>query len=152
MKIKIPLEVVELEEGNYHLFAGCTFENGESGYWALDTGASKTIFNRLLSDFYFIDEESVDSGIQSSGLGDTVFETHLGTLMPFSLGDAKIENLHVALIDLSHINMVYHKATEMKICGLIGGDFFYRYNAIIDYNKKMLILNTNKKNGIFQKV
>ena len=145
MRVKIPLQIIELEKGNYHLFARCTFENGEYGIWAIDTGASKTIFNRLLTDYYLIDEESGETGIQSSGLGDTLFETQLGILMPFSLSGVIIENLHVALIDLSHINKLYHEATDMKICGLIGGDFFYKHQAVIDYEKKLLTINTKKR-------
>ncbi len=147
MKVKIPLQLIELEEGNYHLFAECTFENGDSGYWAIDTGASKTIFNRLLTSLFVHDEDVEEKKIHSSGLGETLFETTLGTLMPFSMGNFRIEKLQVALIDLSHINRLYHQATSITICGLIGGDFLYRHKAVIDYRKKILVLEMKNRPG-----
>ncbi len=144
MKIKIPLQLIELEEENYHLFTECTFDNGENGFWAIDTGASKTIFNRLLTDLYLCDDESDEKNIHSSGIGETLFETILGTVIPFSMGSYRIEKLQVALIDLSHINRLYHQTTSINICGLIGGDFLFRHKAVIDYKKKLLILESKR--------
>ena len=59
----------------------------------------------------------------------------------FYLGRLKVENLKVALIDLSHINQLYYKATNLEICGLIGGDFLLKHKAVIDYKKKVLQLS-----------
>ena len=144
MKIIVPLQIIELEEGNYHLFAVCEFDNKKTGYWAIDTGASKTIFNRLLTDFYIPDKVADERQIHSSGLGETLIETELGTLIPFHLGNYRIVNLHVALIDLSHINRLYHQSTDIRICGLLGGDFFNRHNAVIDYRRKQIRLEAGR--------
>lgn len=141
MKIKIPLQIVELEEGNFHLITNAKFSDGINRYWAIDTGASKTVFDKNLEDYYNISEEKTEE-IHSAGIGEKPLITSIGNMNSFSLGRFKVENLKVALIDLSHINQLYYRATNIEICGLIGGDFLVKHKAIIDYKKKILQLNT----------
>ncbi|QGY43846.1 hypothetical protein GM418_09300 [Maribellus comscasis] len=140
MKIKIPLQVIELEEGNFHIIANGRFKDGTTGYWAIDTGASKTVFDKTLKEYYnFTDEKSEE--IHSAGIGEKPLITTIGTLKSFHLGKFKVEDLKVALIDLSHINQLYCRATNLEISGLIGGDFLVKYKAVIDYKRRVLQLN-----------
>jgi hypothetical protein len=46
--------------------------------------------------------------------------------------------MKVALLDLSHINELYKRATDLEICGLIGGDFLTKHHALIDYKRKIM--------------
>ena len=140
MKIKIPLQVVKLEEENYHLIAAGNFSDGSIGYWALDTGASKTVFDKNLEQYYVLDEHS--ENIQSVGIGEKLMMARYATIQPFMFGKYKIENLKVALFDLAHINEFYHRATSLRICGLIGSDFLLKRKAVIDYKHKVLILKS----------
>ncbi|MBN1986539.1 MAG: aspartyl protease family protein [Prolixibacteraceae bacterium] len=140
MKIKIPLQIIELEEGNFHITATGKFSNGTSGTWAIDTGASKTVFDKNLEGLYSLSEETTEE-IHSAGIGEKPLVTRIGTMNTFYLGRLKVENLKVALIDLSHINQLYYKATNLEICGLIGGDFLLKHKAVIDYKKKVLQLS-----------
>ena len=48
---KISIELVELEYHNYHLLVQGKFEDGEKAYWIIDTGASKTVFDKNLSQY-----------------------------------------------------------------------------------------------------
>jgi hypothetical protein len=142
MEYNIPLSLVELEDGNYHLTAGCSFEDGTQGVWVIDTGASKTVFDQKLTGLYQPLPEHEDSSIHSAGIGATRLETSLGLLSPFSFGTYIIGPMHVALIDLSHINKLYFDAAGKEICGLIGGDFLFNGKAVIDYGALTMTIKT----------
>ena len=140
MKYNIPLELIELEEANYHIAVKSVFINGQEGLWVIDTGASKTVFNIALNHCFDLIPEEEEKITQSAGIGSDHLDTALGFLHPFSLGDFHIGPLKVALIDLSHINSLYYHVVEKEICGLIGSDFLLEYKAKIDYSKLRLTL------------
>jgi hypothetical protein len=144
MRIVIPLELIELEDDNYHLTVKSKFGTGEDGLWVIDTGASKTVFNIALKDHFDLVQEEEEKVIQSAGIGSDRLDTALGVLHPFTLGGFLIGPLQVALIDLSHINSLYYHVVEKEICGLIGSDFLREHKAIIDYSKLRLILTVRK--------
>ncbi len=139
MKFKIKLTEVELEDENFHLVADSAFSGGETCYWIIDTGASKTVFDLNLKNQYDPAGEETEQ-VHTAGIGDKPIHTATGRLMSFSMGKLKIENLRVALLDLSHINTFYSQVANLQICGLLGGDFLKKYNAIVNYKKKILIL------------
>jgi hypothetical protein len=139
MKIKIPLHLIELEDENYHLVAPSVLPDGETGYWVLDTGASKTVFDKNQKQNYKINAQESEK-IHTAGIGDKPLETAIGYLHPFWLGKLKVKNLRVALLDLAHINQFYSKAANLHICGLIGGDFLMKHQAVVDYRNRVLII------------
>ena len=141
MKFKTNLQVVELEDGNFHLVATSVFKQGVSGYWIVDTGASKTVFDLNLKEFYESAGEETDK-VHTAGVGEKPIHTAIGWLGTFSLGKLTVQGLRVALLDLSHINRLYSQAAGLTICGLLGSDFLMGYNAVVDYKKKVLILET----------
>ena len=51
-KYVVPLQLVELEDENYHILIETIFQNGEKGKWAIDTGASKTVFDANLIEHF----------------------------------------------------------------------------------------------------
>lgn len=143
MKMKIPLQVVELEDDNFHLVAQSVFEDKTTGFWVIDTGASKTVFDKNLEGLY-VSEEAGSDQLHTAGIGEKPVETTIAFLNTFSLGKLKVKNLKVALLDLTHINKLYSKATSKKICGLLGGDFLMKNQAEIDYRKKIMVLHIKK--------
>lgn len=140
MKYKIPLELIELEANNYHITVNCRFSNGKEGLWIIDTGASKTVFDESLRELYDPVETNDEIKIQSAGIGEGKLDTSLGQLHGFAFAEFSLETLHVALIDLSHINKLYYHVAAREICGLIGSDFLLDHKAVIDYRRKRLIL------------
>ncbi|MDR2910409.1 MAG: hypothetical protein LBV47_03460 [Bacteroidales bacterium] len=139
MKIKIPLQVIELEKGNYHLIVTGKFLDENIGCWALDTGASKTVFDKNLEQYYVLEENCED--VQSVGIGEGLMLSRYAVMRPFILGKYKIENQKVALFDLTHINEFYRRTiTRTSICGLIGSDVLLKYKAVINYKYKTLTL------------
>ncbi|HDR52654.1 MAG TPA: hypothetical protein ENN90_13725 [Mariniphaga anaerophila] len=139
MKIKIPLQIMELENDNYHLVVCSVFNDNSPGYWVVDTGASRTVFDKNLEKQYVISEEEADQ-LHTAGIGEKPIETTIAILNPFSLDKLKVNTLKVALLDLSQINNLYSKATSLRICGLLGGDFLVQFQAVIDYKKRIMTL------------
>lgn len=139
MKIKIPLQLIELEDDNFHLVVESVLPDKTTGYWIVDTGASKTVFDKNLSE-NFREVETAPEEIHTAGIGEKPLESSVGSLNPFTLGKLKVGQLRVALLDLSHLNNYYSKVTSLKICGLLGSDFLFWRHALIDFKKKQLIL------------
>ncbi len=139
MRIKIPLQITELEPGNYHIIVAGSFANGEPGNWIIDTGASKTVFDKNRVETYSVLEGETDE-IHTIGAGGQPEEILLAMVKSVKLGKHTFKKLKVALLDLSHINKLYSNAAGLEICGLIGSDFLIKYKAVIDYNRKLLIL------------
>jgi hypothetical protein len=145
MKYAIPLELVELEENNYHLAVKSRFDDGSERLWVIDSGASKTVFNIALDNYYDLIPENEEQIIRSAGIGSDQLDMALGFLHSFYLGDLLLPRMKAALIDLSHINTLYYDATKREICGLIGSDFLQENKAIVDYGKLRLTLTVRKR-------
>ena len=139
MKFTIPIRIIELEQNNYHIILTSRFEDGSEGFWLIDTGASKSIFDRNLETHFKIIEGLSDE-LYSAGKGDEIMKSEVAVLNPFWFEKLRIEEMRVAVLDLSHINELYSKYTDIKICGLIGGDFLVKYGVTIDYQRKKLVL------------
>lgn len=133
-KYVIPLQLIELENENYHILIETEFLNGESGKWAIDTGASKSVFDtNQLNHFRFTENSNTD--IQSSGIGEVQIETQTGIIFKLKIGDFELNHWPVAIIDLQFVNKLYSQFTEETIVGLLGSDFLVAYSAVIDYRK-----------------
>ena len=141
MRYKIPIKIIELESDNYHLIISTDFADGSKENWVIDTGASKTVFDKNLNE-HFVPSDNEIEELHSAGINDQPLTTTLGYLKPFFVGNLEIETAKVALMDLSHINELYSKVSDLEICGLIGSDFLLKYKAVIDYKKQRLILQS----------
>lgn len=136
--IEIPLQIIELEQDNYHILMEGYFEDESPSCWIIDTGASKTVFDVNLSSFYeIIDSDNIDD-YQSAGINQGMMETSVGKMYYLRFGDLKITGQKVALIDLNHVNEIYGKYTSYRIAGLLGGDILMQYKCTIDYSRKII--------------
>lgn len=136
--IELPIQVIELEYENYHILLESSFSDGTSSYWVIDTGASKTVLDKTLVNYYeLIDSENTDD-YQSAGINQGMTETAIGRLTFLRFGEIEIADHKVALIDLSHVNEIYAKYTSYPIAGLLGGDLLMRYQCKIDYAGKTI--------------
>ena len=57
MRIKIPLQLVELEDTKFHLPVSAQFEYNSKRLWIIDTGASRTVFDKNLTKIYLPGDE-----------------------------------------------------------------------------------------------
>ncbi|MGQ8337563.1 aspartyl protease family protein [Sunxiuqinia sp. A32] len=138
MRNTLPLKLVELENSNFHILLDCKFANGELGSWIIDTGASKSVFDISLKDYYQLVERNDYEEYHSAGINEGTVATEVGEIDELKFGKLKIEKFQVALINLDHVNDIYRRYHDLKIVGLIGGDVLYRYGCVIDYQYKSI--------------
>ncbi|MEO6302167.1 MAG: hypothetical protein ABIP51_03235 [Bacteroidia bacterium] len=65
-------------------------------------------------------------------------------LKKLKLGDLEIINYKTVLLDLSHVNQSYQLIGLNPIDGVLGSDILFQYNAVINYEKKLLTLKYKK--------
>lgn len=141
MILKIPLRIVELEPESYHLFIEGRL-NGKSVNLLVDTGASKTVFDvNRISNFIRKSKKSFDSfEKQTTGLGTNTMESHYTIVKTFSIDKLDITNFKAILLDMAHVNQSYQLLSQPAIDGVLGSDLLMKYNAVIDYSKKIIKL------------
>jgi len=140
MDSKIPIEIVDIEDGGCHIFLCCKLEGGINAELILDTGASKTVFDENYLNPY-VSEITENETLESSGISDIKLPSKTAFIKRIRFAELVIENEPVVLMDLSHINDLYSRIDNRKIWGLLGGDFLLKYEARIDYQNKQLIIN-----------
>ncbi len=141
MKQTLPIELIELENNNFHLLLEGRFQNREKGYWIIDTGASKSVFDKSLTEFYKPVETGPEEEFHSAGINEGTVETAVGEIKRIKFGRIRIKDWQVALIDLNHVNDIYKRYHQVQIVGLIGGDILSKYHAVINYELREITLD-----------
>ena len=136
--ITIPLQIVELEKDNYHILIEGEFQDETVSSWIIDTGASKSVLDINLKNYFEILDSDNEDDYHSAGINQGMMETSVGKMFFLKLGDLKIVNQKVALIDLNHVNEIYGKYASNQISGLLGGDILMQYKCRIDYKSKTI--------------
>lgn len=138
-KVKIKLKTIRIDKRGCHLAIAGKI-NGKKAHLILDTGASQTVFDKTrIEDFLGHNEfEKVES--LTTGLGTNTMESHLVKITGLKLGEMEFKNEKMVLLDLTHVNQSYELMNMKPVDGVIGGDILKKYNAVIDYGKKMLTL------------
>lgn len=116
--------------------------DGKPGWWIVDTGASKTVFDCNLEHYYTVDRDLGRSKFQSAGISEGMVDTGVGNLAKIHFGSVKIKNLKVALIDLNHVNHIYKRYHDKQVVGLLGSDVLTAYGCNIDYRNKTIRFQT----------
>lgn len=140
--IKIPLEVLSLEDGTHLLIEIHTFDKHFKA--VLDTGASKTVFDKTTVESHLNGSSLLTTDRVSTGLGTTDMESYTWTLNHLKIGDLELADFEVAVLDLSTINYAYANMNLEPVIGVVGGDILSLYNAVIDYGKQVLTLKKPK--------
>jgi Aspartyl protease len=136
----IPIEIAKLEEDSFHLFIKAEFSNNRIGNLLIDTGASKTVLDKIFAEDLIIEHIVKDEEITSSGINNAIDDIEFVKLEHMSFVDMRIDDFSTAIMDLTHINTLYKEFGNRQIAGLIGSDFLVKYNALISYKAKHLIL------------
>ena len=139
VKSIIPLEVVALQEGSYHVFLKMKV-NKKSIRVLLDTGASKTVLDKTFVEEKCKSQTTETIGQSTSSLHTTVSEINITYIKEIQLDQVKLKNYLVAVIDLTHVNQTYEGVGKKPIFGIVGSDILMERKAIIDYSKKILII------------
>jgi predicted aspartyl protease len=140
---RIPVTLFEIEDGGYHLFVEVEV-NGKPATLLIDTGASKTVFDRSrVMSLLGLDTENPDFELSphlSAGLGTNTMESHLVVIDSLKIGDLTIENFESVVLEIDHVNQSYELLGHKGIDGVLGSDLLKRYEAVIYYKKKILKL------------
>ncbi len=140
-KKSIPLELIDLNGNGFHALVNVTVFN-KTFKLVLDTGASKTAFDKTLLLDLIHEKELKNSGHLTTGLGTNNMESFITTVFDFYIGKFHIPEMEVAVLDLSAINIAYKTLAIGPVLGVLGGDVLAGYDAIISYKTLKLILKS----------
>ncbi len=140
--IELPIEIVELENQNYHLMLKSKLADRSEAWWIIDTGASKTVFDRNREAYFEPEERRHAQQFQSAGINEGMVETGVGTIKKIRFGTLSIKDWKVALIDLQHVNKIYTRYQHKEITGLLGSDILMAYGCQIDYHRQIIRFHT----------
>ncbi len=151
MAIKIPIRLLNIEGDGFHLQVKIKI-NGKIANAIIDTGASKTVFDKTRIDAFLKKEKLTEHDRMSTGLGTASMQSHAILLNKLSIGKVDILNYHGVVLDLSHVNQTYIAIGLKPIDAVVGSDIMQEYKAVIDYSKKMLTMSLPVKKKPLKKV
>ena len=112
--------------------------NSINGRFIIDTGASNSCINYLLSKkFKLRFKKSNEKASSASNEINDIFYSKNNIL---EIDDLKKNNFEIILFDMSHINNSFKEKEIEEVDGIIGGDILNELNANINYKKKSLTL------------
>jgi len=137
--VSIPLNIIDLHGDGFHPVLDILIFNKPFKV-VLDTGASRTAFDRDLLIQANEEANIVASERLSTGLGTNTMESATAVIENIWVGDMMIPEMEVAVLDLSSINIAYRELGHPEVLGVLGSDILMKYNAVIDFGKKILKL------------
>ena len=139
MKTILPLTIIPIEDDGFHLSVKIMI-NGEEANLIVDTGASRTVFDESRIVRFLGHDNLEEQERLSSGLGTTTMASKKVTIDKLLLNTIEIVNYEATILDLQHVNQSYEKLGLELVDGILGGDILFDYKAVIDYNRKELLL------------
>lgn len=139
----IPFKILSINGEGFHLTMKL-FINGKHANIIIDTGASKTVFDKSRITKFIPNKNFDENEKLSTGLGTSTMKSHMTKIKKMKIGEIEILNYETVLLDLSHVNKSYEQVGLKPIEGVLGSDILVEYKAIIDYEKKTLKLKYKK--------
>jgi len=137
LDIQIALEIIDLENDGFHpLVEVVVF--GKPFLVVLDTGASKTAFDKTILQQANATALFMETDKLSTGLGTNTMQSFTLMLTDLHIGDLHVGDFEVAVLDLSAINHAYGQLNKPSVLGVLGGDILMKYKAVIDYGNQTL--------------
>jgi hypothetical protein len=138
IKHSVPIEILELQDGDYHLFL-TAYAGRNKLRLLIDTGASKTILSKA-----FCKKVKTLKLIQSehtaAGLGTADMQSWFTEIKTFRLGNFQIKNYTCGVLDLSHVTELYRQLHLPDFDGVLGCDILVSHSISIDLKRKLLII------------
>ena len=136
-KISIPLKIFKVDENGFHLSIKAKI-NGIKSILIIDTGASRSVFDKKQIEKTFNTSSAEASEKLSTGIGNNQLKSETMVIDEIQLGDLKIKKYNAVLIDLSHVNEAYSQIGNKNIDGILGSDIMKKYKAVISYPEKSI--------------
>lgn len=135
----VPLTLINLQDDGFHLLVEIVVF-GIKFNAVLDTGASKTVLDKMTVEQYIKKGELRISDKLSTGLGTNTMESHTVILPDLKIGKLKLKNFESAVLDLSTISTAYESLNLPPVIGVLGGDILRSHQAVISYKQSQLKL------------
>ncbi len=136
--ISIPLKLINLQDDGFHLLVEVIVFK-EKYFAVLDTGASRSVFDKSLIEKHVSETLQVADEINAATLFTTT-TTIQATIPRLKIGTLKINNYETVAFDLQSVSKTYQQFGHPPIMGIIGGDILMQYKAVINYQKMVLRL------------
>ena len=137
--IEVPINITNIENDGFHIIAEGLI-NGKLARFVVDTGASRTVFDKdRILDYIDNPEFSEKEGI-SAGIGGTDISSFIFSINELCLGELRINYYQAVAMDLSNVNNSYAMLNIPPIDAVLGGDLLKKYQAIINYKSKKIRL------------
>ena len=141
--IEIPINIINIDGDGFHIVTEGII-NGKSARFVVDTGASRTVFDKDRIVNYINNPEFSEKEGISAGIGGTDISSFIFDIDELCFGDLMIQNYQAVAMDLSNINDSYEMIKLPPIDGVFGGDLLKRHNAVINYRLKKIRLFPTK--------
>jgi hypothetical protein len=139
----IPFKILNIDGEGFHLLIKI-YINRKVAKIIIDTGASKTVFDKTRIEKFVIERNFDVHEKMSSGLGTNTMQSQTTSIRKIKVGEIEILDYKAVLLDLSHVNQSYKQIGLAPVDGVLGSDILLQYRAVIDYEKKILKLKSAK--------
>ena len=137
--IELPINIINIEGDGFHLIAEGMINNKPARF-VVDTGASRTVFDKDRILNYIDNPEFNEKEGISAGIGGTDLSSFIFNIEELSFGDLKINGYQAVAMDLSNVNNSYAMIKLPPVDGVLGGDLMKKYQAVINYKLKKMRL------------
>ena len=140
--IRVPLKLINLQDDGFHLLVEIVVF-GETHWAVLDTGASRSVFDKSLLEKNIASEGIETVNPEEDTVATTLFSTSstaIATLPKLKIGKLKIKKYQAVGLDLQSVNEAYAHLGHPLVAGIVGGDILIKYKAKIDYKRLLLKL------------
>jgi hypothetical protein len=144
---------VQMPARNFTEFAIIPFDFEKSGHisvmaslagrparFFLDTGAGITIIDGGVVVKYGLGYSGASK--KSGGVGSSSMRMKYIARHSLRLGGVDLSHLKIASLDLSHVNVGIARNGTAPIVGVIGHDVFKKHQAVLDYARRILVVQT----------
>jgi len=138
-RFTIPLQIIDLHDDGFHPLLNIKVF-GKPFKVVLDTGASKTAFDKTMLLNAYAEAVLNISDKLSTGLGTNTMESSTAAITDMRIGRLLVDEFEVAVLNLSTINIAYRQLGHPEVLGVLGGDILMKYKAVIDYGKGKMVL------------
>ncbi len=140
MRKTIPFSLVQIENDGFHPIVKAYY-NRHPLNLVIDTGASRTVVNKsMLTHLKPIENEHIEP--LAAGINAQQFSVSLYTIDRFTISHIRFTNFEVFGADLSGLAKMYKSMVGFPLHGMLGSDFLIKYNAQLDFKKRVMIVST----------
>ena len=137
--IEVPINIISIKGDGFHIIAEGLI-NGKSARFVVDTGASRTVFDKERILDYIDNPEFNEKEGLSAGIGGTDISSFIFKLEELSFGELSVKDYQAVAMDLSNVNNSYAMLNIPPVDGVLGGDLLYKHKAVISYKLKKMRL------------